>query len=308
MSLRAIKYVPRSIATRTFQLCRRRCSMRKVGRASPLSSHVTICSLFIPCFVLISCQQGAVLARRWKWLLLSILASNMCLHVHAFARWRFMTDVYASQHARICVLFVSSWFFLLPNQITTKSIQELFMLHLARAIQSQDKPRLPFWKVTMQELSAWTRFGESQPAKPETFHGLDEDAKAKFVANSPLRVCQWRYPDLVKYIRNKGGIEEPWTVLACVYFTGECCMFFLHINDLCFSLHFSMLLCRSLRAIAEDMRSLWRDVERNLLENWPKCPVILGCLGLLGIAVFFEVFLFSSFERFMGALQSFAVW
>lgn len=66
----------------------------------------------------------------------------------------------------------------------------------------------------MFELSAWTRYSESCPGggNPETFALLKTSVKKKLVANSPLRVCKWRYTPLVEHIERQGGIgsEEVW--------------------------------------------------------------------------------------------------
>ena len=66
-----------------------------------------------------------------------------------------------------------------------------------------------FFRASLLELSAYTRYCNTHAGNSETFHDLNPEAKRKLVAASPLDTCQQFFPELVQHVRDNGGLGEP---------------------------------------------------------------------------------------------------
>lgn len=86
--------------------------------------------------------------------------------------------------------------------------------------------RRKYFQATMDELSAWVRFCESEPTGLERFHTLEPEWKCKYIACNPLEVCRKQFPRLVQYVELRGGLEVPWasTILVDFFIACECCL------------------------------------------------------------------------------------
>ena len=60
----------------------------------------------------------------------------------------------------------------------------------------------------MQELSAWIEYTKTMPAYLEVFSNLDEDVKSQLVAQNPMQVCRWKFPQVVSHVEQFGGIDD----------------------------------------------------------------------------------------------------
>ena len=69
----------------------------------------------------------------------------------------------------------------------------------------------------MQELSAWTRYCEQSPPNMEVFGELGDEVKNALVADSPMRVCKWRFPKIVNHITKSGGLAPCLFILVYIF-------------------------------------------------------------------------------------------